>query len=208
MGKIAKTETGQLVHRYLFDTLGAPFAVTLVDSVTVSIDPATGKEMVQVPDLCGLVKAVVRSRVAMTQKLSGEELKFIRKALGLKAKSIADFLEIAPEHLSRCEAGTKVLSGAVEKLFRVYAYVASTMKEPEALLKGGLPKEAPAKAKENFDKLMEKFIGIFFSMKLEPVFDPDRPLHFEFVRKSALNKPSNDETIAANDDGEWTKEVA
>src|SRR6266446_724740 len=93
------------VAKYELDTLGAPFKVTLLDSVTLGVNPTTGKEMVNVPDLVGLLNAVVRRRVTHPRKLNGDELKFIRNALGVKAILLARFLEMSPEHLSRCEAG-------------------------------------------------------------------------------------------------------
>ena len=62
----------RVVHEYNMDTLGAPFRITLLDSVTVRIDPETGEEDISVPDPVGLINAVVRSRVTHPQKLSGQ----------------------------------------------------------------------------------------------------------------------------------------
>src|SRR6266851_2551895 len=95
----------RVVPQYEIDTLGAPFKVTLWGCVTLGIDPATAEEKINVPDVVGLINAVVRARVNHPRKLNGEELKFIRHALGVKAKVLAHFLDMSPEHLSRCEAG-------------------------------------------------------------------------------------------------------
>ncbi len=89
--------------RYEVDTLGAPFKVCVLDCVTKKVDPTTGKTLTNIPNLVGLIKAVVRSRVTHPRKLNGQEIKFIRNALGIKAVVIADFFEMSAEHLSRCE---------------------------------------------------------------------------------------------------------
>ncbi len=88
--------------RYEVDTLGAPFKVVVLDCVSKKTDQETGKVLTTIPDLVGLIKAVVRSRVTHPRKLNGQELKFIRNALGIKANVVAAFFDMSPEHLSRC----------------------------------------------------------------------------------------------------------
>src|ERR1700734_4206583 len=105
----------RVVHEYDADTLGAPFRITLVDSVTFEIDKETGEELVRIPDPMGLINAVVRKRVCDERKLNGDEIKFVRRALGVKSVVLARFLGMTPEHLSRCEASTKTMSEASEK---------------------------------------------------------------------------------------------
>jgi transcriptional regulator with XRE-family HTH domain len=187
------------VQSYDVDTLGAPFKVTLLDSVTFGTNPKTGEQTVQIPDLVGLVGAVVRARVCVARKLSGPELKFLRNAIGVRANVIAEFLDMTPQHLSRCEAGAKVMSSTSEKLFRLAAFIATFLKEPEdTFTKASEDGKLETKsAKPN--ELAEKFMRMFLTMKIEAVFDPEDELCFEFSRHPrAVGAPANDE------DGEWS----
>ena len=55
-----KRETrGRVLHSYDADSLGAPFKVTLFNSVTEEVDPISGEKLITIPDLNGLIRAVV-----------------------------------------------------------------------------------------------------------------------------------------------------
>lgn len=179
--------TGRVVHEYVVDTLGAPFKVELIDSVTLSVDAETGEEMVEIPDLVGLIGAVVRSRVMHTKKLNGDEIKFIRNALGVRAKSVADFLDMSPEHYSRCESDAKVMSPNSEKTLRLFAFLGTFYKDPEDLF---LRKPSDAQPKKNakMDKAANDFVGMFFSMKIKPAHNASDELSFSFVRRERVNE--------------------
>jgi hypothetical protein len=58
---------------------------------------------ISVPDIDGLEAAVAVTRVMTPVKLRGSELRFLRRALGLKAKELAERLEVADETISRWE---------------------------------------------------------------------------------------------------------
>lgn len=176
-----------VVPKYNMNTLGAPFRITLVDSVSVTVDPKTGEEFVSVPDVVGLINAVVRSRVRHTRKLNGTEIQFVRHALGVQAKALAEFLDMTPEHYSRCETGAKVMSTPSEKLLRMAAYLATYSKDPMDVLTRRLDeskiqpdvKETPKKAKQ----MIDGFLQVFAGMKIQTVFSSGDELHFEFVRR-------------------------
>lgn len=172
----------RVAPKYVLKTLGAPFKVTLLNSVSLSTDPSTGEEIVTIPDLVGLISEVVRTRVRHTRKLSGPEIKFIRNALGVRARLLAEFLEMTPEHLSRCEAGAKVMSGGCEKIFRMFAFIASEFKNPEDLLVKSSVEDAAKKEGAN-EPAVKKFVEAFLKIKIQPVFDSKADLHFTFVRK-------------------------
>lgn len=170
--------------RYNADTLGAPFKVVVLDCVTKKIDPETGKTLTTIPDLAGLIKAVVRERAIHPRKLNGPELKFLRNALGIKANVIADFFDMSPEHLSRCEAGAKVMSASSEKYYRLMMFVSSFHPDPTELLLGatrGDEINIDKKVKKP-EQLAKKFMEQFLTMKIESVYDADEELCFEFER--------------------------
>ena len=52
---------------------------------------------------CRVVKAIT------FRKLSGEEVRFLRKEVGMKAKAFAQRIEMSPENLSRVENGSEPL---------------------------------------------------------------------------------------------------
>jgi hypothetical protein len=191
------------VPRYDVDTLGAPFRVTLLDSVTIKMDG--DKEIVNIPDLCGLISAVVRTRVCHPRKLGGAELKFIRRALSVRSNELAKFLSMSAEHWSRCENGMKVLSANSEKEFRLFSYIATFIPNPqEALVLSADPKALKKKATKP-TKMLEGLFEMFLLMKIESAFDPHKKLHFEFVRRRCqpeLDLPNGDE------DDEWAPEPA
>jgi transcriptional regulator with XRE-family HTH domain len=114
--------SSRLVPEFVDDLMGAPFQVVLERSVMEEYCEKCGHIYgVTIPDLKGLLAAIAMTRALDPLKLSGDEIKFLRKAIRWKAKELAEFLEISPEHLSRCEAGTHPLSNGLEKYLRHYA---------------------------------------------------------------------------------------
>lgn len=181
---------GHVVASYDVDTLGAPFRVTVLDSVVLLNDPQTGEERVQIPDLVGLISAVVRTRVLHPRKLRFDEIKFIRKALGVKAKSLAMFLDVSPEHLSRCESGMKILSSQDERIFRLFAFIATNYKEPQELLEKFGDEAEPERKKEVPETEIPGFIRKFLGLRIQALYDAKSELHFEFFRRSVEASPN------------------
>jgi len=195
-----KRELGdRVVHRYDADTLGAPFKVTLIRSVTEQIDAETGERIIKIPDLNGLIDAVVHCRVCDEMKLNGDELKCIRRALDVKANKIADLLGISAEHLSRCEAGAKTLSQASEKIFRAFAFMAAASGDARNFLDSVLG-EVVKPTEENKSSALE-LAKFFFTMKIMPMFDAEEELHYEFRRCCPPEHDCTDETR----DGKWAE---
>ncbi|SIO40748.1 hypothetical protein SAMN05443247_04953 [Bradyrhizobium erythrophlei] len=195
----------RVVQQYEVDTLGAPFKVTLWDCVSLGVDPKTGEEKVHIPDLVGLIKSVVRARVSHPRKLNGAELKFVRNALGVRANLLADFLDMTPEHLSRCEAGSKVMSTMSEKVFRLFAFLGTFFSDPEEILLRSFNKEEIDKKAKKPNEMRQKFAEQFLSMKIQSVFDAEEDeLHFHFIRrKSKSSKPTKRQKMLSEDDDEW-----
>jgi hypothetical protein len=188
------------VPRYDLDTLGAPFKVTLIDGVILKTEGK--KEIVEIPDLGGLINTVVRVRVCHLRKLTGQEIKFVRRALGLRSKDVAKFLGMSLEHYSRCESEAKVMSATNEKFFRLFAFVATHTRNPSESLSQA---DDPTALKENIaepDQMLEGLFKLFFRMKIKPVFNPDEKLHFEFVWRA------RSEPVGEPDDGVWEEEPA
>ena len=195
---------------YDADILGAPFKVILVNGVTEVIG-SDGQVKVKVPNLSGLVRAVIKSRVLHPRKLQGADIRFIRRGLGLKAKTLAKQLDVTPEHFSRCEGATKTLSGSSEKIFRLLAFMASSCPDPEAVLeaahnkKGEDQKERadPSLIYSSVAESWRDVFNLFVSMDILPIYGIGDELCFEFV---ICREPRNDHL---NDDNvEWCKNLA
>lgn len=172
----------RIVHKYLVDTLGAPFKVSIIDVVTVRTDPKTGKELIHIPDLSGLINAVVRARVSDERKLSGPELKFVRNAISVRAKTLANFLDLSPEHLSRCEAGKKTLATNDEIGLRLSVFLATYMSDPQAMFERKVDDTGIDKTSAEPNEVATKFMNQFLTMKIRSVFDASKELHYEFRR--------------------------
>lgn len=204
---LTKPETGP-IETYHVDTLGAPFRVILKDCAIRSVDKSTGDEKIEYPDPVGLLLAVIRSRVLDPRRLSGDELSFIRKSLGVKAVKVADFLDVTPEHYSRCEAGAKALSPSAEKHLRLFAYCASLFNDAEGLLDSRCQDdEQPKFINEKARKQADRFVKIFFSMKIAAavrvVGDNEPELEYVFYRRRP--KATRDSGTVLDDDGDWEK---
>jgi transcriptional regulator with XRE-family HTH domain len=119
------------------EVLNTPFTVILKCSAKQVLDDAGNVVETIIPDPEGLVKAVAQARVLHAHKLNGAELKFLRSALGLKSKELGKAIAVTPEHMSRLEAGDKVMSPQSEMLVRIFTYVSTLpftiRKEEEAL---------------------------------------------------------------------------
>lgn len=168
----------KLVSTYDATGLGAPFKVILEGAVKVSVcTSCTAKLATYIPDMEGLFHAVVFARSLEPRKISGAEIKFMRKAMNWKAKEIAKHLGITAEYLSRCEAGDKVFSETTEKLFRVYALLRTPDKSALAEI---------------------DLTALFDLIKIDTLWDASKPLVFHFVRRPITQHETGD--------GKWRKE--
>lgn len=169
--------------------LGAPFKVLLHDAVTVVEVSATGEmESYKIPAVPQLLAVVLISRLLHTRKLSGPDIKFARKVLGLKQSELARSLDFSPEHISRCENGATPLSPQGDKLLRVFA-IKTALKLPD------MPKG------DDRTKLEDAVDEIFHSMKVSAAHsaDDEIALHFRRVRSAA-----EDGKILSDCAGSWS----
>jgi DNA-binding transcriptional regulator YiaG len=185
------------------ELLGVPFKVFLTNGVVETVDEKTGKAVTEIIDLPGLIACVLQARVLHPRKLSGDELRFIRKALRMGSAEVADVLDISPEHYSRCEGGTKTLSTSTEKYFRMRVFL-------QAGCKNKAVQEEVVRMQENneeFDheevkEAFEAFQSVFFEMKIKSVFAAGDELSFSFGRRP----PRRPRRGSNRDDGKWHKE--
>lgn len=170
-----------VVPAYEADGLGAPFRVVLEHAVKVGTCRKCGNVAgTYIPDMKGLLHAVVFSRALEPRKLTGPEIKFMRKAMGWKAKDLAKELGISAEYLSRCENSQKLMSLTTEKLFRLY----SILRTPDRT------------ALQELEPLSE----IFSLIKVDAMWDVTKTLVFHFVRRPIVVEP------VTEGDEKWRKD--
>lgn len=171
------------------EDLGAPFKVSLHNSVTAVFDEETG-EMVKyhIPEFDALVDAVIMARLAHEQKLSGAEVKFLRKAAGLTQAALARAIGIDVATLSRVEKGKQPLGPASEKVARGCLFKAAGKRDSM--------KEARHKAM--FDDLADKLFGDFTPVAARCV---DDQFELSFTRTLRLSAAANDDSVDWSEEG-------
>lgn len=101
--------------------LGLPYPIVLHDSAVAKVDAETGDVLsVAIPDLDGLLAAVVMARCLLPVQLAPEEIRFMRTVLGLRSGELAEKLAIAPETYSRWETGKQPLGEYAERVLRLH----------------------------------------------------------------------------------------
>ena len=94
--------------------------IELVNVVTALVCEKCGTTLrADIPDMPGLIAAVSVARAAKQPlKLSGPEIRFLRKAIGKSAKELAEDLRVTDETVSRWENGHLLMGEHIERIFR------------------------------------------------------------------------------------------
>ena len=106
----------ETLPEYLDETLG--ISVTLRNSVVREACTNCGEETIIIPGDDKLTFAVAMARLMTPVCLRGSDVKFLRKACGLKSKELSELLDVRPETMSRWENKDERLGGFSEKLLR------------------------------------------------------------------------------------------
>jgi len=100
------------------DLIGLP-EVYLLDSVVAHECPACDHQAgVTIPNVPGLLAAIAVTRAMYPRKLTGVEIKFLRKAIDLTGRDLAAKLDMQPEQVSRWENDRAPMPSSTEKFFR------------------------------------------------------------------------------------------
>ena len=89
-------------------------------NVEVSRCPKCGEYEVAIPAIEQLHAALARALVTKRERLVPEEVRFLRKHLGLSGADFARLMDAAPETVSRWERGSASMSVMAERLLRVF----------------------------------------------------------------------------------------
>lgn len=93
-----------------------------------------GEEILHLPSVEGLHWLIVEKLLKKPSQLRGEELRFIRKYVGLKATDLAKMLSVDPSTVSKWETDESKIGPANDKLFRLSLtlYMSEHLKEAVA----------------------------------------------------------------------------
>jgi transcriptional regulator with XRE-family HTH domain len=120
----------EILPSYLVDDL-LGFPVEVIDSVQKEVCPESGDINITITNVPGLIAAACVARVLLPQKLSGKEIKSLRKSLEITGKALAEILNVTAETISRWENDKEPIGPNSELLLR--AHVAIQLKERTAI---------------------------------------------------------------------------
>lgn len=115
------TECGSEMERFIkpehMEDLGG-VVVCIRNAVLVARCPKCREEESTIPDMKGLVCAAAMLRALNPVRLSGKDIKFIRRALGMTQKEFAAKADVKVETVSRWENDVQGCGGFTEKTLR------------------------------------------------------------------------------------------
>ncbi len=90
-----------------------------IEGVQFAMDDA-GEQVICIPNVNGLHRAIASAVVAREGSISGKELKFLRTEAGLTQAGLAKFVHREPLAISRWERGERPIDSNAEALIRLY----------------------------------------------------------------------------------------
>lgn len=194
-----RQEIVTVLPEYVAEHLNSPFKVVLKNSVRLISDDRGNTKKIIIPNPRGLLKQVAITRLLYPRKLSGADIKFIRKSLKIKAIELAEMLGITPEHLSRCESGERVLSPGVEKCMRL-SVILDNFKLPEDAEEACVNNENLRSKIEAFEEAIRRLQDVIRGMPISSVYGHEEQLELYFYIRRNPVQQSN----IGTDDDDWT----
>lgn len=110
----------RLAHRdYQFDESGLNNVV--LKNLEVLVCEGCKAETPRIPRFNGLMRTIAMALISKPYKLEGQDIRFLRKFLGLSSEAFAALLDVDKSHLSRVENGATPVSATADRLVRLVA---------------------------------------------------------------------------------------
>jgi len=106
-----------LIENYRYDECGLPYVV--LEQVHVSRCPKCGAAEVAIPAMEQLHALIAVEVAQKDTRLTPDEVKYLRKYLGLSSGDFAEVMGVDPATVSRWENGLRPLGHGYERLLRV-----------------------------------------------------------------------------------------
>jgi putative zinc finger/helix-turn-helix YgiT family protein len=117
-----KSET--IVNRQRYNYTECGLDNIYLENIEVRVCPACGLESPRIPHINELHDTIGRAIALQYAPLSGQEARFLRKHLGLKAREWAEYLRVDATTLSRWENEEQQIGAQSEALIRMlYSYL-------------------------------------------------------------------------------------
>jgi DNA-binding transcriptional regulator YiaG len=111
-----------VLDRYEEKLMGLPYPIVLIDAAEEITHPKSGEVLgVAIPQAEELAAAVALALCFMPVRLSGAEVRFIRRVMGMTGQDLASAVEMDPATLSRWETGKKDIGAWADKAVRMAA---------------------------------------------------------------------------------------
>jgi DNA-binding XRE family transcriptional regulator len=107
----------EILEVYTDELFGIPIEIR---NCVIREETDKGRVLITIPDEEGLAAAAAMARALVPIKLSGDDIRMMRKTLGLKAKEFAEALDMNPTRLSHLEKTTDGLGHFTEANIRQY----------------------------------------------------------------------------------------
>ena len=111
----SQMKTGR--ENFKYDASGLR-GITLAD-VEVARCATCGEFEVTIPNIEGLHRAIALAICNRKERLTPEEVRFLRKYLGLSGVDFAEILGVAAESVSRWETGKAAMGGTADRYLRL-----------------------------------------------------------------------------------------
>jgi transcriptional regulator with XRE-family HTH domain len=129
----AMETTTRVLERYEENLLGLPYPVTLINAAEEVAHPKTGEILgIAVPGVEELAAAVALALCLMPVRLTGAEVRFIRRTLGMSGQELAEAVGMDPATLSRWEHDKQAVGGWADKAIRMAAVLQLQDRAPGA----------------------------------------------------------------------------
>jgi transcriptional regulator with XRE-family HTH domain len=125
-----------VLDRYEEKLMGLPYPVVLLNAAEEITHPKTGKVLgVAVPDAEELAAAVALALCFMPTRLSGAEVRFIRRVMGMTGQELAAAVEMDAATLSRWEHDKQTVGAWADKAVRMAAVLRLQDRAPASSLR-------------------------------------------------------------------------
>lgn len=99
-----------------FDACGLP---VILHGVETRVCSSCGEREVVVPNIEGLHRFLAKHLIMKPRRLSGREIRFLRKYLGWSGVDFAENMGVTPETVSRWETDSQAIGVTADRLLRL-----------------------------------------------------------------------------------------
>ena len=128
--------TTQVLERHEENRMGLPYPIVLLNAAEKVTHPQTGEVIgVAIPNSEELAAAVALALCFIPVRLTGTEIRFIRRVLGMTGQDLAAAVEMDPATLSRWEHDKQEIGAWADKAIRMAAVLRLQDRAPGSSLR-------------------------------------------------------------------------